>query len=149
MVYEIVVEIIPNKSQRLVYLEDLTKPVIKEYKHRFMDNKAFIGFYGYIKGFGTPPSKHSDAIVLTSESQNLGDIRECKLIGAFKRSDNDHKFLFVLKNNKTNDICDLTKASLNKLFSLYDNGRYINKDEAHDGESWLNKIAAEKLLSNT
>ena len=47
--------------------------------------------YGWLKDSGTPPAEHLDVILMTREQYNLGDELPIRIIGVFKRYDNDHK----------------------------------------------------------
>jgi len=145
MTYEVIAEIIPNKPYRLIYLNNQAKPLIKEYPHRFMGDKVFCGFYGFIKAFGTPLEVHLDAIVLTNSKVSLGDSVLCKVIGAFKRSDNDHKILLVENNSKIDDILQLPNTEINALLNLYDNKNSITDDDKVV-EGWITSHTAKELI---
>ncbi len=79
---------------RMAYDPEAKRFVETEYEslpHR----RRFTKPYGWIKESGTPPSPHWDCILMTDRTPALGDEIEIRVIGVFKRSDLDHKYVAV------------------------------------------------------
>lgn len=88
-----------------------------------------MGIYGWIVGFGTPPREHLDVMVPTSKTYALGAVVPIRIIGCFKRSDNDDKYVAVEAERKEQTIRDLPVSELTMLRNLYPIVR--------EGEGWL------------
>lgn len=92
-------------------------------------SRHFVGIYGWIVGFGTPPRKHLDVMAPTSKTYALGDVVSIRIIGCFKRNDNDDKYIAVEAERKEQTIRDLPISELTMLQNLYPIVR--------EGEGWL------------
>lgn len=96
--------------------------------------RRFTKPYGWIKESGTPPSPHWDCILMTDRTPALGDEIEIRVIGVFKRSDLDHKYVAVEASRGICDLSELTgeeRAELNRLYP-----------QAGPGEGWFGKEEA-------
>ena len=96
--------------------------------------------YGWIKESGTPPEPHCDCILMTNKSYELGDEAEVKIIGVFRRSDFDHKYIVVETDRDTDDYSELSSEEKEELCRLYP---FIGK-----GEGWFGKEEALKCMNN-
>ncbi len=94
--------------------------------------------YGWIKESGTPPLAHWDCILMTDKEYELGDEVEIKVIGVFKRSDQDHKYIVTEMDREIEDFCELTEAEKEELNRLYPRIR--------EGEGWFGKRDAEYCM---
>lgn len=138
MIVDIVAEIIPGKNIRWVYSEKENCFVEKIYNHIFMKDKTFSGVYGWIDGYGSPPGKHVDVLMLTENKVKLGNVIKGKLIGVFIRCDGDHKLICIDVNRKEEDIAQLPDIEKTMLFNIYE-GKY-------EGDVWLGKEEAISVL---
>ena len=109
-----------GEQQSLSYVRNFTKP------------------YGWIKESGTPPQEHWDCILMTENEYNLGDEVPIKVIGIFKRSDFDHKYIVVEYDREINDYSELSHAEKEELSRLY--------PRVGAGEGWFGKQEAEYCM---
>ena len=105
-----------SEQKSLAYERNFTKP------------------YGWIKESGTPPQPHWDCILMSEEDVELGQEIEIKVIGVFKRSDLDHKYVVVEVSREIEDISELQESEWEKLRRLYPRIR--------EGEGWFGKEEA-------
>ena len=105
-----------TEYQSLQYVRNFTKP------------------YGWIKESGTPPLPHWDCLLLTEKEYDLGDEIGVKVIGVFKRSDLDHKYVVVENSRPIEDLKDITEEERAELGRLYPRIR--------EGEGWFGKEEA-------
>ena len=112
----------PRKAGSLFYERNFTKP------------------YGWIKESGTPPQPHWDCILMTEKEYELGDEAEIKLIGMFKRSDGDHKFIVVEADRAVDDYADLSAEEKEELARLY--------PRIGAGEGWFGRQEAEYCMQH-
>jgi len=96
--------------------------------------------YGWIKESGTPPLPHWDCILMTEKEYDLGDEVEIKIIGVFKRSDFDHKYVVVEIDREIEDITELAETEWDELHRLYPRVR--------EGEGWFGKEVAQYCMKN-
>lgn len=96
--------------------------------------RNFIRPYGWIKESGTPPQPHWDCILMSDKEYELGDEAEIKLIGMFKRSDGDHKFIVVEAAREIDDFSELSDGEKEELSRLY--------HRVGDGEGWFGRQEA-------
>ena len=102
--------------------------------------RGFLKPYGWIKESGTPPHEHWDCILMTENEYELGDEVSIKVIGLFKRSDYDHKYIVVEYNRDINDYMELTYSEKEELNRLY--------PRVGEGEGWFGKQEAEYCMKN-
>lgn len=105
-----------TQYQSLQYVRGFTKP------------------YGWIKESGTPPQPHWDCILMTDKEYELGDEVEIKVIGVFKRSDMDHKYVAVESFRAIEDLSELAESEMEELRKLYPRIR--------EGEGWFGQEEA-------
>ncbi len=113
---------IESEYKSLQYVRNFTKP------------------YGWIKESGTPPFPHWDCILMTDTECNLGDEVEIKVIGVFKRTDFDHKYVVVESSRDIQDISELMEDEMDELKKLY--------PRISEGEGWFGKDVAEYCMKN-
>ncbi|HAS72933.1 MAG TPA: hypothetical protein DCS67_02180, partial [Clostridiales bacterium UBA8960] len=63
--------------------------------------------YGWVAETGTPPNFHLDVILVSDQTYELGERVSIKLIGVFKRADDDHKLVAVPFESQFADISEL------------------------------------------
>jgi len=100
--------------------------------------RKFDGVYGWLDGYDYPPNRHLDIMVITKNEYNLGDRIKIKIIGIFKRNDNDNKLIAVEYGRNENEINELSESDQIMIKRLYP----IIKN----GEGWLGKEVAEKSI---
>lgn len=113
---------IETESQSLAYKRNFTKP------------------YGWIKESGTPPFPHWDCILMTDKEYDLGDELAIKVIGVFKRSDYDHKYVVVEAGRGIDDISELRAEEMEELKRLY--------PRIDEGEGWFGKEEADYCMKH-
>lgn len=112
-----------------------------EREHKSLSyERNFTKPYGWIKESGTPPFPHWDCILMTEKEYDLGDEVEIKIIGVFKRSDFDHKYVAVETVRNIEDITELAEAEWDELHRLYPRVR--------EGEGWFGKEVAQYCMKN-
>lgn len=75
--------------------------------------------YGWLIGYGTPPDKHLDIILLSDNDYELGAVVSVRIIGVFIRNDGDNKLLAVLQAHEEADYWELPgneKETLRKIY---------------------------------
>lgn len=124
---------------RMEYDAETGKFIESEYKSlQYVRN--FTKPYGWIKESGTPPFPHWDCILMTDTECNLGDEVEIKVIGVFKRTDFDHKYVVVESSRDIQDISELMEDEMDELKKLY--------PRISEGEGWFGKDIAEYCMKN-
>ena len=124
---------------RMEYDAETGKFIESEYKSlQYVRN--FTKPYGWIKESGTPPFPHWDCILMTHTEYNLGDEVEIKVIGVFKRTDFDHKYVVVESFRDIQDISELMEDEMDELKKLY--------PRISEGEGWFGKDIAEYCMKN-
>ena len=108
-----------------------------EFKSLLFERKLN-GVYGWVDGYGNPPNKHLDVILITNNQYSLGDKIPIKMIGVFIRKDNDNKLIAIEDTRIENDIIDLPIEEQKMIKALYP----IIKN----GEGWFGKEAAIKHI---
>lgn len=96
--------------------------------------------YGWLKESGTPPGKHLDVILIADETYALGDTIEVKIIGVFKRADDDHKLVGALIDHPVDDLNGLEASVLSELNRLY--------VKLNEGEGWYGKDEANQVIDD-
>ena len=139
MIIKIRLEQTPTTEYRMDYLPDSDDFIETKYKYLLFE-RGFTGYYGWIIDTGTPPGKHLDVIFLSNENLEVGDITECKIIGYYKRNDNDHKIVGIPLSSEITDISELPKNIRDNLDQIY--------DKKYKGEAWLGRMCAEKIYSD-
>ena len=124
---------------RMEYDAETGKFIESEYKS-LQYVRGFTKPYGWIKESGTPPFPHWDCILMTDTECNLGDEVEIKVIGVFKRTDFDHKYVVVESARDIQDISELMEAEIDELKKLY--------PRISEGEGWFGKEVAEYCMKN-
>ncbi len=94
--------------------------------------------YGWLQGYGAPPQRHLDVLLVSGEPCELGDAVPVKLIGVFVRRDGDNKLLALPLGRVETDYAQLSDGEKELLRRLYP-GRY-------DGEGWFGRERAEAIL---
>lgn len=77
---------------------------------------------------------------MTDTECNLGDEVEIKVIGVFKRTDFDHKYVVVESSRDIQDISELIEDEMDELKKLY--------PRIYEGEGWFGKDVAEYCMKN-
>ena len=124
---------------RMEYDAETGKFIESEYKS-LQHVRNFTKPYGWIKESGTPPFPHWDCILMTDTECNLGDEVEIKVIGVFKRTDFDHKYVVVESSRDIQDISELMEDEMDELKKLY--------PRISEGEGWFGKDVAEYCMKN-
>ena len=133
MEFEMVVEQLGSQEYRMKYLAERNEFEATPYK--FLGyTREFVGVYGWIVGFGTPPGKHLDVMVPTGGEFANGDVVSIRVIGCFKRSDDDDKYIAVEAARKETTFSDLPEPEQTMLKKQYpiigDGERWLESDEA-------------------
>lgn len=102
--------------------------------------RGFTKPYGWIRESGTPPQPHWDCILLSDRAFSLGDEVEIRIIGLFRRSDGDHKFIAVEPDRAVSDLPEITDAEREELRRLYPRIR--------EGEGWFGREQAEWCMEH-
>lgn len=118
---------------RMRYNNETGEFTESEYKS-LQYERNFTKPYGWIKESGTPPFPHWDCILMTDKEFDLGDEIEIKVIGVFKRSDFDHKYVVVEATREIDDISELLTIERDELSKLY--------PRVGEGEGWFGKKVA-------
>jgi len=124
---------------RMEYNQETGKFTEREHKSLAYE-RNFTKPYGWIKESGTPPFPHWDCILMTEKEYELGDEVEIKIIGVFRRSDFDHKYVVAEVTRAIEDITELTEDEWDELHRLYPRVR--------EGEGWFGKEVAEYCMKN-
>lgn len=131
------VEQLGSQKYRMRY--NATHGTFIETDQRFLGYaRGFVGIYGWIVGYGTPPREHLDVIVPTGTRYSLGDGVPIRIIGCFMRNDNDHKFVGVELHRMENTLCELPDEDSQMLRRLY--------PKVRNGEAWLEREDAVELI---
>ena len=90
--------------------------------------------YGWIKESGTPPAPHWDCMLMSDGEFALGDEIAVRVIGLFKRSDGDHKYVVVECCRPVSDLFELRDEEQEELQRFYPRARH--------GEGWFGRDEA-------
>lgn len=132
-----IVEQTYNYPMRMVYNPETGQFTQSEYKSLPYE-RHFTKPYGWIKESGTPPQPHWDCILMTDKEYELGDEVAIKVIGVFKRSDFDHKYIVAEADRAIEDFSGLTEAEMEELNRLYPRIR--------EGEGWFGRDVAVECM---
>lgn len=91
----------------------------KGLRQPFICARSAPAVHGWIKESGTPPQPHLDVIVMTDDEYELGDEVQVRVVGVFRRSDGDHKFVGVPESREVNDFTELTESEISDMNRLY------------------------------
>lgn len=128
-----IIEQTRNYPMRMVY-DPVTK-TFSERDHRSLcAARGFTKPYGWIRESGTPPDPHWDCILMSPDEYELGDEVEIEIIGVFKRSDGDHKFIAVERQRPLRDLTALPEEEMEELRRLY--------PRVSEGEGWFGREEA-------
>jgi len=137
--YCIVIEQTKDYTKRIAY-DPVTNTFHETGNDCLFHQRGFIYPYGWLQGFGTPPQKHLDAFLLSRENYALGEIKEIKIVGVFKRNDGDHKLVGTLPERSERDFSQLPNEEKNALYKLY--------PHVSDGEGWFGAEMANEIIVN-
>ncbi len=139
MIKEMVIEQVRGEVYRNRY-----NPVKKEFEQtgdRFLlTERGFDGYYGWIKESGTPPEEHLDILFISDKEYALGDVVSVKIVGIFKRDDEDHKIVGIEVSRTENDLFELSDATIESLKKLY--------PRVSETEGWFGRSRAEQLVDS-
>jgi inorganic pyrophosphatase len=135
----VVVEQPAGEPNRLQF--DPTTGVFERTFHRsLLHARGFTGAYGWVVGFGTPPGRHLDALLVTSRRPAAGSVVPAYVCGVLLRGDGDHKLVTVdaqeTAESPAPDLALLPMETRRELFRLY--------PSLSQGEGWR---GAERALS--
>lgn len=94
--------------------------------------------YGWLKGFGTPPERHLDILLISEKEYELGEIVPVKIIGVFIRNDGDSKLIAILPERLETDYSQLPEKEKRLLLKLY--------PDKYEGEGWFGTEIAEEVI---
>ena len=134
-----IIEQTKEYTMRMIYHSDTGEFRASEYE-TLAHVRDFTKPYGWIKESGTPPEPHCDCILMTNKSYELGDEAEVNIIGVFRRSDFDHKYIVVETDRDTDDYLELSSDEKEELYRLYPCIR--------EGEGWFGKEEALYCMKN-
>jgi inorganic pyrophosphatase len=135
--YYAIVEQRKDDEYRNNYDPKTSKFEITKYKSLLFE-RGFTGIYGWLDGYGYPPNRHLDVIVITSNDYDLGSRIEVKIIGVFLRNDNDNKLIAVDFSRCENEIDELPINEYDMIKGIY--------PSVKNGEGWFGKEVAEKAI---
>ena len=140
--YYAIVEQCRNDKYRNKYNPENGKFEITQYKSLLYE-RNLAGVYGWLDGYGYPPNRHLDVIVITNNKYELGERIEIKIIGIFLRKDNDSKLIAIESSRNENEITEIPINELQMIKALYpimDNGEgWFGKEIAYqDIQKYIN-----------
>jgi inorganic pyrophosphatase len=140
--YYAVVEQRRNDQYRNRYDPENGKFEITQYKSLLFE-RNLVGVYGWLDGYGYPPNRHLDVIVITNNEYELGNKIEIKIIGIFIRNDNDNKLIAIESSRNENEITEIPiseQQMINTLYPKIDNGEgWFGKEIAYQNiEKYIN-----------
>ena len=128
-----IVEQTRHYPMRMVY--DPATKTFSERDHRSLcAARGFTRPYGWISESGTPPEPHWDCILMSDDEFELGDEVEIEVIGVFRRSDGDHKYIVARPERNIRDLAELTSGEMDALHRLY--------PRVGEGEGWFGREEA-------
>ncbi len=139
MKYTMVVEQTADYKNRVVYSPETNTFTESNWGSLYLSRGCTFP-YGWIKESGTPPNHHLDVFLVTDKHYNLGDEIKIKLIGVFKRNDDDDKYVAVRYEQNTDDFEQLSEKDKNMLKNVY--------PRIDDGEGWFGAEYANSLYNN-
>ena len=132
-----IVEQLGSQEYRMRY--DDKRNVFVPTEHKYLGyTRHFTGIYGWIDGYGTPPAGHLDVMVPTTREYSLGDSVPIRIVGCFKRNDNDNKFIGVERDRADTTLSDLPESEIGMLHAVY--------PDVRSGEAWLESDDAIALI---
>ena len=140
MQYKMIVEQLGSQEYRREF-DSESNSFIKTPHKCLLYCRNFVGIYGWILGYGSPPNEHLDVLVPTDDYYELGSIVGIKIIGCFRRGDNDNKYIGIEETRKENTLSELPVAEMEMLKNVYP---VLHKDEA-----WLDASFSIQLLSQS
>ena len=135
--YYAIVEQRRNDKYRNKYDPEKGKFEITQYKSLLFE-RNLAGIYGWLDGYGFPPNRHLDVIVITNNEYELGNKIEIKIIGIFLRKDNDSKLIAIESSRPENDLMEIPINEQQMIKALY--------PVIDDGEGWFGKEIAYKNI---
>lgn len=139
MIFQTIVEQTIDDVYRNQYNEKTGNFVKTNFKSLLYE-RGFLGTYGWLIGFGSPPRKHLDVLTITNNNRTLGSIFNIKIIGIFLRNDNDHKLIGIEENRIENDFLELPENERKMLSKIYPNIK--------NGEGWFGKLKANEIIKD-
>ena len=125
---EMIVEQLGSQHYRMMYIPE--SGTFVETAHEYLGHaRGFVGIYGWIVGYGTPPRKHIDVMVPTRHDFSLGNVVSIRVVGCFKRGDGDHKYVAVETAREERTLAELPEPERMMLFRLY--------PEVREDDAWL------------
>lgn len=140
MLFTMIIEQTKEYSKRMIYTPDTNSFMESEYDSLAF-RRGFLQPYGWIKESGTPPQPHWDVILMaenTDKIYQLGEKVAIKVIGVFKRSDGDHKYIAVEAIREIDDYIQLNDDEKEDLKRLY--------PVVGMGEGWFDHEEAMKCM---
>ena len=134
----IIIEQTKEYKKRISYDPETNTFSEMEYDCLF-HQRGFTHPYGWLKGSGTPPKEHLDVFLLSQENCSLGDELPIKIVGVFKRNDNDHKLIAISPERDETDFSQLPESEKNDLYRLY--------PKVYDGEGWFGTETAREIIT--
>lgn len=119
-------------------------PETNQFTETEWDSLAFVRDvpypYGWLKGFGTPPGRHLDILLISEKEYELGEIVPVKIIGVFIRNDGDSKLVAISPERVETDYAQLPEKEKRLLLKLYP-GKF-------EGEGWFGTEIAKDVIRN-
>lgn len=137
MIYNVKIEQTWHETKRMKYIA-VTDSYIEKDCTSLSADRFVKEPYGWIMESGTPPCEHLDALVMTDKDMRLGETISVRVIGVFKRNDNDHKLVTVPLERTEQDFYELPENEKQDMFRLY--------PIAFEGEGWFGRDVAEGIV---
>ena len=138
---KIIIEQTFNYPKRMQYNPDTN--TFSELNYTSLLKERGVTFpYGWLKESGTPPNEHLDVILISREHCELGDEFPVRIIGVFKRYDNDHKLIAVNTKRHEIDFAELPDGEKNELYKLYP------RIDPNAGEGWFGSEIANEAVKD-
>ncbi len=126
---------------------------------RFIETPVFYPFnYGYINKTLCKDGDNLDVIVINTSSIITGSIINCRPIGGLNMVDEsgiDNKIIAVpnynISNeyNNINDICDISKNTLDKIYYFFENYKSLNLKKWVEIGKWFNIDKSKYLIEKS
>lgn len=134
---EMIVEQLGSQEYRMRYVPESRTFVATS--NKFLGYiRHFVGIYGWIVGFGTPPAEHIDVMVPTANEYSLGSTVRIRIVGCFKRSDGDDKYVAIEATRQEQTLSELPESERLMLFRQY--------PDVREHGAWLEHRAASSKL---
>lgn len=134
---EMIVEQLGSQEYRMRYVPE-TQTFVETANKYLGYARHFVGIYGWIVGYGTPPGMHIDVMVPTSHAYSLGEAVPVRVVGCFRRGDGDNKYVAVEALRSEWTLSELPANEREMLSRLYPEIRL------HD--AWLECTESVELL---